>query len=108
MALRLPALCGTPTRTEAQQVAGMSIAQQNEFAEKLTSLTKQRRDVFSNHEGIEKLGLHHASNHLELIPRAKNQSNIQKISDAAIVCKKDPGPKMEHQERPYYPEEAAA
>ena len=108
MALRLPALCGIPTRTEAQQVVEMSVAQQNEFTEKLTSLTKQRRDVFSNYEGIEKLGLHHASNHIELIPGAKNRSNIQKISDASIICEEDPGPQMEHQKWPSYPERAAA
>ncbi|MBF0460614.1 MAG: hypothetical protein HQL87_04380 [Magnetococcales bacterium] len=108
MALRLPALCGIPTRTEAQQVVEMSTAQQNEFTEKLTSLTKQRRDVFSNHEGIEKLGLNHANNHIELIPGAKNRSNVQKISDASIIYKKDPGPQIEHQKRPYYPEDAAA
>lgn len=108
MALRLPALCGIPTRTEAQQVVEMSVAQQNEFTEKLTSLTKQRRDVFSNHEGIEKLGLYQADNRLELIPGAKNRSNIQKISFASISCETRPGTEMEHQERPYYPEEAAA
>ena len=104
----MPALCGIPTRTEAQQVVEMSTAQQNEFTEKLTSLTKQRRDVFTNHEGIEELGLHHASNHLELIPGAKNRSNIQKISDASIVYEEHPGPQIEHQKRPYYPEEEAA
>ena len=108
MALRLPALCGIPTRAEAQQVVGMSTAQQNEFTEKLTSLTKQRRDVFSNHEGIEKLGLNHANNHIELIPGTKNRSNVQKISYESIICENDPGPQIEHQKRPYYPEDAAA
>ncbi|MBF0186101.1 MAG: hypothetical protein HQM06_17165 [Magnetococcales bacterium] len=108
MALRLPALCGIPTRTEAQQVVDMSTAQQNEFTEKLTSLTKQRRDVFSNHEGIEKLGLYQANNRLEIIPGAKNRSNIQKIPSTSKACETRPGPKTEHQKRPYYPEEAAA
>ncbi len=108
MALRLPALCGTITRTEAQQVIEMSVAQQNEFTEKLTSLTKQRREVFSNHQCIEKLGLNHATNHIDLIPRAKNRSNTQKISDVSINCEEDPGPQIEYQKRPYYPEKAAA
>ena len=108
MALRLPALCGSPSRTEAQQVVEMSVAQQNEFTEELTSLEKQRREVFSNHECIEKLGLKHANNHVELIPGAKNRSNIQKTTDTSTICKEDPGPQIEHQKRPFYPEEAAA
>ena len=108
MALRLPALCGIPTRAEAQQVVEMSVAQQAEVTEKLTSLEKQRRDVFLNHEGIEKLGLNHANNHVELIPGAKNRSNIQKILDTSIVYEEHPGPQIEHQKRPYYPEEEAA
>ena len=108
MALRLPALCSIPTRAEAQQVVEMSVAQQAEVTEKLTSLEKQRRNVFSNHEDIEKLCLNHANNHVELIPAAKNRSNIQKISDASIIYKEHPGPQIEHQKRPYYPEEEAA
>ena len=108
MALRLPALCGFPSRTEAQQVVEMSVVQQNEFTEKLTSLEKQRREVFSNHACLEKLGLNHANNHVELIPRAKNRSTIQKTSYVSIVYEEHPGPQAEHQKRPYYPAEAAA
>ncbi len=108
MALRLPAMCGVPTRAEAQQIVEMGVAQQTEFTGKLTSLEKQRRDVFSNHEGIEKLGLHHASNHVELIPGAGNRSNIQKTHHTSTICKEDPGPKMEHQAKPSYPERVAA
>ena len=108
MALRIPALCGTPTRAEAQQVVEMSVAQQNEFTDNLTSLAKQRREVFSNHESLEKLGLDHANNHVELIPEAKNRSNIQKKPDVSSVCEEDPGPQMERQKWPYHPAMAAA
>lgn len=45
IAMRLPALCGTPTRAEAQQVLEISVAQQQAFTGQLTSLTKQRREV---------------------------------------------------------------
>src|SRR4030095_6040486 len=43
IALRLPAFCGAPTREEAQQVLGVSVARQHEFTAALTSLTQQRR-----------------------------------------------------------------
>ncbi|MEO5350286.1 MAG: hypothetical protein H7836_11640 [Magnetococcus sp. YQC-3] len=88
MALRLPALCGTPTRTEAQQVVNMSIAQQNETTKKLTPLTKQRRDFFSNHEGIEKLGLHHATTILRSFRGPKTGQKFKKYQMHQLFAKK--------------------
>src|SRR5437870_9864099 len=48
IALRLPALCGVPTREEAEQVLGISVARQQELIAQFTSLTKQRREVFGH------------------------------------------------------------
>jgi hypothetical protein len=45
IALRLPALCGLPTREEAEQVLDVSVARQQEVTGQFISLTKQRREV---------------------------------------------------------------
>lgn len=82
IALRLPALCGTLTRQEAEEVATISVAQQREFSAELPSLTKQRREVLSHPERLEELGLDQQLP-IELIAGSKNRSkpdNIIKIS----------------------------
>src|SRR6267142_4281212 len=56
IALRLPALCGTPTREEAEQVLGISVVRQHEITGKCTSLTTQRREVLGHRKEIEGLG----------------------------------------------------
>ena len=57
IALRLPALCGGPTREEAQQVLGVSVARPQELTAQFTSLTKQRREVLRHPERLESLSL---------------------------------------------------
>ena len=44
IAIRLPALCGTPTRTEAEHVLKITVAEQRELTDQFISLTKQRRE----------------------------------------------------------------
>ena len=56
IALRLPALCGVPTREEAQEVLGISVARQHELTAPLISLTKQRREVLGRGQALESLG----------------------------------------------------
>lgn len=56
IALRLPALCSTPTREEAAQVLAISVADQNEITSCLTSLVKQRREVLPNPNRLGSLG----------------------------------------------------
>jgi hypothetical protein len=73
IALRLPALCGTPTREEAEQVLGVSVARQHEFTEAMTSLTQQRREVLSHAAGLESLRREPNSPHWELIPSPKKR-----------------------------------
>ena len=75
IALRLPALCGMPTREEAQKVLEVSVARQHEFTAPLTSLTKQRRQVLPHPEHLESLGLNQDEPHVELIPSPKKGSN---------------------------------
>src|SRR5215470_526605 len=53
IALRLPALCGVPTREEAEQVLKVTVARQQELTAQFTSLTKQRREVLGHPERLE-------------------------------------------------------
>jgi len=64
MALRLPALCGTPTREEVEQMLGISVARQHEVSGQLTSLNKQRREVFGGAKDLESLGQSQEGPHL--------------------------------------------
>jgi hypothetical protein len=79
IALRLPALCGVPTRVEAEQVLKVSVARQQDLTAQFTSLTKQRREVLANPERLENLSREHANPHVELIPRPQNRSNYREI-----------------------------
>src|SRR5713101_7600739 len=71
IALRLPALCGTPTREEATQVLEVSVAEQHEMTGRCTSLTTQRREVLPNPSRLESLGREQAGIHGELLPRSE-------------------------------------
>jgi len=79
IALRLPALCGLPTREEAEQVLEVSVARQQEFTGQGISLTKQRREVLAHPERLESLNLTQGTPQVELIPSPKNRSNYQNI-----------------------------
>jgi hypothetical protein len=92
IALRLPALCGPPTRAEARQVLEISVAQQQESTGPLTSLTKQRRAVLPHPEGLETLGMDQAHNHVELLPSPKNRPNHQGICNISSGYKETYGP----------------
>ena len=75
IALRLPAFCGRPTREEAEQVLGVSVARQHECTATLPSLTQQRREVLAHPERLESLVREPASPHAELIPSPKTHAN---------------------------------
>ena len=92
MALRLPALCGTPTRQEAKQVLEVSVAEQQAITAHFTSLTKQRREVLPNPDALERLGEARAPTYVELIPSAKNRSNYHNTVNLSISYKKLCGP----------------
>lgn len=99
IALRLPALCGTLTRSEAQQVVAISVAEQHEFSAGLPSLTKQRRAVLSHPERLEQLGLDQ-SHTIELIGGAKNRPNVQNLIDISTGYEESDGPHLAFQEEP--------
>jgi hypothetical protein len=75
IALRLPALCGRPTREEAEHVLGGSVARQHACTATLPSLTQQRREVLAHPERLESLVREPAAPHVELIPRPKTHVN---------------------------------
>jgi hypothetical protein len=108
MALRLPALCGVPTRQEAQQVLDVSVAEQQAITAQCTSLIQQRREVLPNPDALESLGMDQASLHVELIPGAKNRSNNQEIVNLSNGYQKAYGPEMPRQDVYYRPESAVS
>jgi hypothetical protein len=92
MALRLPALCGLPTREEAEQVLDVSVARQQEFTGQVISLTKQRCEVLDHPERLESLSLDQANPHMELIASSKNRSNHQNIVQISTAYEERYGP----------------
>jgi hypothetical protein len=100
IALRLPALCGTPTREEAEQVLGISVARQHEITGQCTSLTKQRREVLGHGKALESLGQSLGEPHMELLPRPKNRSNYAAIVNLLMACENRYGPHLAPQQTP--------
>jgi len=100
IALRLPALCGVPTREEAEQVLGISVARQHEITGQCTSLTKQRREVLGHGKALESLGQSLGEPHMELLPSPKNQSNHVTIVNLSMACENQYGPHLAPQQTP--------
>jgi hypothetical protein len=100
IALRLPALCGAPTREEAEQVLGISVSRQHEITGQVTSLTKQRREVLGHRKELESLGRSQGEPHVERIPRPKNWSNHEAIVNLSMSCGDQYGPPLVPQQTP--------
>src|SRR5947209_4950437 len=104
MALRLPALCGVPTREEAEQVLDVRVARQREVTGQVISLTQQRREVLGHPERLESLSLDHATPHVELIPRPKNRSNYQEIINISNGYEECYGPPLQSLSGRHFPD----
>jgi hypothetical protein len=100
IALRLPALCGVPTREEAAQVVGISVARQHEITGPCTSLTKQRREVLGHGKGLESLDQSQGKPHVELLPSPKNRLNHPAIANLSMDCENQYGPHLTPQQTP--------
>jgi hypothetical protein len=100
IALRLPALCGAPTREEAAQVLGISVSRQHEITGQVTSLTKQRREVLGHRKELESLGRSQGEPPMELIPSPKNRSNHEAIVNLSMCCGDQYGPHLVLQQTP--------
>jgi len=107
MALRLPALCGVPTREEAEQVLTVRMARQQEITGQFISLTKQRREVLCHPERLESLGMTQGSPHVELLPRPKKRANGQEIINISNSDKNPYGPQLACLDEPLLTENAA-
>jgi hypothetical protein len=94
IATRLPALCGIPTRREAEQVLGISVADQNEITGSFTSLIKQRREVLSKPDRLESLATDQVKRHVELIPGANNRSINHEIVELSRHYPQPHGPDL--------------
>ena len=94
IALRLPALCGLPTREEAEQVLDVSVARQQAFTGQVISLTKQRREVLGNPERLESLSLTQDTPRVELMPSPKNWPNYQNIIQISNTYEQRSGPRL--------------
>ena len=94
MALRLPALCGVPTREEAEQVLDVSVARQQEVTAQVISLTKQRREVLGHPERLESLSVTQGVPHVALIAGPKNRSNDPNIIPISNAYEEPYGPQL--------------
>lgn len=94
IAIRLPAMCGVPTRVEAEQVLGISIAEQHEAIGRLTSLMKQRRKVLSNPESLETLAEQRVDAQIALISSVKNRSKNLKTPTISACYENMHGPEL--------------
>ena len=100
IALRLPALCGAPTREEAEQVLGISVARQHEITGQCTSLTKQRREVLGQGKALESLSQSLGEPHVDLLASPKNRSNHAAIVNLSKACENHYGPHLAPQQTP--------
>ncbi len=94
IALRLPALCGAPTREEARQVLEGSVARQQAVSDQFVSLTKQRREVLGHPERLESLSEDQGEAQMELIPRPKSRLNHEPILNLSMDCENRYGPQL--------------
>jgi hypothetical protein len=100
IALRLPALCGAPTREEAAQVLGISVARQHASTGQYTSLTKQRREVLGHSKELESLGHSLGEPHMELLPSPKKRSDHPASVNLSMACENQYGPHLAPQQTP--------
>lgn len=94
LALRLPALCGVPTREEAEQVLTVRVARQQEITGQFLSLTKQRREVLGHPERLESLSRNQGKPHVELMSSPKNRSNHETIVNISTGCENPYGSQL--------------
>ena len=91
IAFRLPGFCGLPTRQEAEQILGVSVARQHEFTAAFTSLTQQRREVLAHPERLESLVREPDRPYVELIPSPKKRANNEVSVEIKTIYGTDKG-----------------
>src|ERR1700730_11005416 len=94
MARRLPAWCGAPTRAEAAQGLGSSLARPHESTAPCPALTKPRREVLGQRTALESRGRRHGTAHAARLPRPANRPNHATIVHLATGCAEHHGPPL--------------
>ena len=101
IALRLPALCGAPTREEAEQVLGISVARQHEITATIHLVDQAAaRGAGPSARRLESLGQSQGAPHVELLPSPKNRSNHAAIINLSMGCENQYGPHLAPQQTP--------
>jgi hypothetical protein len=91
IALRLPSLCGTPTREEAEQVVKISVAEERQITGAFASLVKQRRQVLRHPDRLGSLGAEQGRTQLDIIASAENRENNAEICNLPLAYEKTHG-----------------
>jgi len=86
--LRIPALCGELTKTDAQNVLNISAFDTEEIVGSRPSLIKQRREILPNPGSLDKINADDKKQNLVLIPGAKKRSKTLVKPDISIDCNK--------------------
>ena len=84
IAQRIPVLCGTLTRQDAENVMRISVKEQREWSFSSPSLTKQRRDVLSDGGCLEKIPADDGNQGIELIVGSKAGQNAPCSADKSV------------------------
>jgi hypothetical protein len=92
LALRLPAVCGVPTREEAAHVLEVRVARQHACPAAFTALTQQRREVLTHPERLESLAETPSEEHVARLPRPKKRSNNEATISMKRIYEKYNGP----------------
>jgi hypothetical protein len=87
IALRIPALCGEPTRQEAEKVLDISVKEQQQWVGSFPSLIKQRRDVFAQGGSLDAIKDNAAHPNITLIAGSKTpQKRGYLIDNTACIA----------------------
>jgi hypothetical protein len=92
IALHIPALCGNLTPQDAQRAMKISTLELDDVLGKLTSLTKQRREILPNPGTIEQLADKTAYTNVELLPGSKSWEKATVIPLQSCLQAKMTGP----------------
>ncbi|MGC8563125.1 MAG: hypothetical protein ACP5NO_08060 [Thermoplasmata archaeon] len=84
IALRLPSLCGIPTREEAEQVVKITVAEERKITGAFTSLVKQRRQVLRHPDQLESLGPAQCRTQFDLITSTENREKNGEILNLSM------------------------
>ena len=84
IALRIPTLCGTLTRHDAEEVIKITVKEEREWSGFLPSLIKQRRNVLPRSGSLEKIAIDSDRQNLELIAGSKTGQNAPIKDDKTI------------------------